>query len=95
MRALIARREGRPVGTGYSWCNLGRTQITRIHTLGTARRRGVASTVTSELVRDAFDRCGDLVWLTVSGRPAVGLYAKLGFGRLGDRLFYRDGAGAE
>jgi ribosomal protein S18 acetylase RimI-like enzyme len=87
---LIAHLEGRPVGTGYSWCNLGRTQITRVHTLRTDRRLGVASTVTSELVGDAFDRCGDLVWLTASGPPAVALYEKLGFGLLRDRLFYRD-----
>ena len=93
-RAVVARLEGQPIGTGYSWCNLGRTQITRVHTLASARRQGVASTVTSELMRDAFKRCGDLVWLTASGPPAVATYEKLGFWRLGDRLFYHDAAGA-
>ncbi|MCH8205440.1 MAG: GNAT family N-acetyltransferase [Chloroflexi bacterium] len=93
-RAVVACLEGQPVGTGYSWCNLGRTQITRIHTLRSARRRGVASAVSSELVRDAFERCGDLVWLTASGPPAVDMYEKLGFCRLGDRLFYQHAAGA-
>jgi ribosomal protein S18 acetylase RimI-like enzyme len=89
-RAVIARVNGKPVGTGYAWCNLGRTEITRIHTLESARRQGVASAVMSELVGDAFKQCGDLVWLTASGTPAVALYEKLGFRRLGDRLFYQE-----
>jgi ribosomal protein S18 acetylase RimI-like enzyme len=78
-RAVLARIDGKPVGTGYGWCNLGRIEITRIHTLESARRQGVASAVTSELVGDAFKRCGDLVWLTASGQPAVALYENWGF----------------
>lgn len=88
-RAIIARIDGQPVGTAYSWCNLGRAYITRVHTLQFVRRQGVASTVMSELMTDSFKGCGDLVVLTASGPPAVRLYEKLGFRRVGDRLFYR------
>ena len=89
-RAMIARLDGQPVGTAYSWCNLGRAYITRVHTLRSTRRQGVASTVMSELMQDIFKGCGDLVVLTASGIPAVALYEKLGFRRLSDRLFYRE-----
>ena len=87
-QAVLARLHGQPVGTGYSWCNAGRCEITRIHTRPAARRKGVASTVTTLLLERAFERCGDLVWLTPSGMPAQNLYEKVGFRSIGYRRFY-------
>jgi ribosomal protein S18 acetylase RimI-like enzyme len=88
-RAVLARLHGQHVGTGYSWCNAGRSQITRIHTKPAARRQGVASTVMTLLLEDTYDRCGDLVWLTASGPPAQALYEKIGFRSIGYRRFYK------
>ena len=87
-QAVLACLQGQPVGTGFSWCNAGRSQITRIHTKSAARRQGVASTVTTLLLEDAFDRCGNLAWLTASGPPAQALYEKIGFRSIGYRRFY-------
>ena len=87
-RAIVAWLDDLPVGTGYSWLDRGRVEITRMHTLQAARRRGVASAVVSALITDAFERGGDLAWLTASGRPAQALYEKVGFRSLGQRLFY-------
>ena len=86
--AVLARRDDQPVGTGYSWCNAGRCEITRIHTKPAERRKGVASKVTTLLLERAFERCGDLVWLTASGPPAQALYEKIGFRSIGYRRFY-------
>ncbi len=86
--AVLARLRGQPVGTGYSWCNSGRCEITRMHTTPAARRQGVASTVMTLLLERAFERCGDLIWVTASGPPAQALYEKVGFRSIGYRRFY-------
>lgn len=89
--AALARWEGTYVGTGYLSLYNGIGEITRVATLPASRRRGVAGTVTSYLTADAFSRGADPVWLTAASLPAMALYQKLGFRRLGDRVYVEDG----
>ncbi len=53
------------------------------------RRRGVAATVTSELVRRHFEGGGDFVFLDAANEEAAKLYEKLGFSRFGANLVYQ------
>ena len=57
-------------------------------TLPEARRRGVAATLTSFMLRDRFGRGDTLAWLTAAGEAAQALYQKLGFRLVGARLYY-------
>jgi predicted GNAT family acetyltransferase len=53
------------------------------------RRRGVAATVTSELVRRHFEGGGDFVFLDASNDAAARVYERLGFSRFGANLVYQ------
>ncbi|OLE34723.1 MAG: hypothetical protein AUI36_27775 [Cyanobacteria bacterium 13_1_40CM_2_61_4] len=53
------------------------------------RRRGVAATITSELVRRHFDGGGDFVFLDAANEDAARIYERLGFSRFGANLVYR------
>ncbi len=86
--AALAMLGGKPVGTGFLASSGGLSELTRIATTPAARRRGVAATMTSWLVRDGFDRGNTLAWLTAADAVAQALYQKLGFRLVGDRLSY-------
>ncbi len=89
-RYVLARIAGEPAGTGVSHRGGTVAEIVGIVTLPRFRRRGVASTVTNDLVRRHFADGGTLAFLDASGSEAESLYARLGFRGIGDRLTFVD-----
>ncbi|HZU12976.1 MAG TPA: GNAT family N-acetyltransferase [Chloroflexota bacterium] len=85
----LATLDGIPAGTGFISSSDRVAEITRVATLPAMRRRGVAATLTSFMVRDRFAAGDDLVWLTAQDKPAQALYEKLGFQMAGERCYCR------
>jgi ribosomal protein S18 acetylase RimI-like enzyme len=85
---LLAWLDWEPVGTGVSHSLKGAAEVVGVVTEKEKRRRGVAATVTSELVRRHFDGGGDFVFLDAANDNAAKLYERLGFTRFGDNLVY-------
>jgi GNAT superfamily N-acetyltransferase len=80
-----------PAGTGR--CAIsgeGLGEITAIVTRAELRRRGVAATTTSALVREYFSPGGTLAWLTAASEAAGSVYRRIGFGTVGHLLNYED-----
>lgn len=86
---LLAWLDWEAAGTGVSHSLKGAAELAGIVTQKALRRRGVAATVTSELVRRHFDRGGDFVFLDAAGDEAVKVYEGLGFTPFGTILVYR------
>jgi len=86
---LLAWLDWQAAGTGVSHSLNGAAEIVGIVTDKHHRRRGVASTITSELVRRHFEGGGDFVFLDASGDEATAVYEKLGFARFGANLVYQ------
>jgi ribosomal protein S18 acetylase RimI-like enzyme len=86
---LLAWLDWQAAGTGVSHALNGAAEIVGIVTDKHHRRRGVASTVTSELVRRHFEGGGDFVFLDAAGDEAAAVYEKLGFSRFGANLVYQ------
>jgi len=86
---LLAWLEGQPAGTGVSHSLKGAAEIVGIVTRADRRRRGVAATVTSELVARHFASGGDFVFLDAADGGAVKLYEGLGFETFGANGVYR------
>lgn len=86
---LLAWLEGEPVGTGVSHALRGVAEIVGVVTWADKRRRGVAATVTSELVARHFASGGDFVFLDAADEAAARVYERLGFNRFGAKLVYR------
>jgi GNAT superfamily N-acetyltransferase len=86
--APLATLNGEPVGTGFAAVYGESAEIMRIATVPAARRRGVAASVTSFLVRHAFDAGATLAYLTTLNPDAERVYARLGFQVAGDELEY-------
>jgi ribosomal protein S18 acetylase RimI-like enzyme len=86
---LLAWLDWEAAGTGVSHSLKGAAKLVGIVTQKTLRRRGVAATVTSELVRRHFDRGGDFVFLDAAGDGAAKVYEGLGFTPFGTILVYR------
>lgn len=63
-------------------------ELTGVATHPAARRRGVAATLSSLLVRAHFAQGGALVWLSAGDAIAQATYAKLGFRLIDTRLNY-------
>ena len=85
---LLAWIEGEPAGTGVSHSLNGAAEIVGIVTRADRRRRGVAATVSSELVSRHFSSGGDFVFLDAANEPAVRVYERLGFKEFGANLVY-------
>ena len=64
-------------------------EVVGVVTRNDRRRRGVAATVTSELVRRHFDGGGDFVFLDAANDQAGKVYEHLGFTRFGSKALYR------
>jgi ribosomal protein S18 acetylase RimI-like enzyme len=86
---LLAWLDWEAAGTGVSHSLKGAAELVGIVTQKAFRRRGVAATVTSELVRRHFDRGGDFVFLDAAGDEAAKAYEGLGFSPFGAILVYR------
>lgn len=86
---LLARLDGKWAGTGVSHALHGAVEIVGVVTQSTMRRRGVAATVTSDLVSRHFDSGGDYAFLDSSGDEATRVYERLGFSSFGANLVYR------
>jgi ribosomal protein S18 acetylase RimI-like enzyme len=87
----LASVEDAPAGTGR--CAIsgeGLGEITAIVTRAELRRRGVAATTTSVLVRECFSAVGTLAWLTAANDQATSVYRRIGFGTIGHLLNYED-----
>jgi predicted GNAT family acetyltransferase len=86
---LLAWIDWEPVGTGVSHLTGDVAEIVGVVTRNGMRRRGVASSVTSDLVRRHFERGGDFVFLDAANEEAAGVYARLGFSRFGSKVVFR------
>ena len=86
---LLAWVDWVAAGTGVSHALKGAAEVVGVVTQKELRRRGVAATVTSELVRRHFDRGGDFVFLDAANEEATRLYQRLGFSSFGANLVYR------
>lgn len=86
---LLAWLDGEPAGTGVSHRLKRAAEVVGIVTRADRRRRGVASTVSSELVSQHFDSGGDFVFLDAASDEALRVYERLGFTRFGTILVYR------
>lgn len=86
---LLAWLDGEPVGTGVSHALMGAAEIVGIVTRADRRRRGVAATVSSELVSRHLSTGGDFVFLDAANEEASRVYSRLGFRDFGANLVYR------
>lgn len=86
---LLAWLDDQPAGTGVSHSLKGAAEIVGIVTRVDKRRRGVAATVTSELVTRHFTSGGDFAFLDAADGGAVKLYEGLGFETFGANVVYR------
>ena len=67
----------------------GAGEIVGVVTRVDKRRRGIAATVTSDLVARHFAASGDFVFLDAANQEAARVYERLGFERFGDNVVYR------
>ena len=86
---LLAWLDGEAAGTGVSHALNKVGEIVGVVTRTDKRRRGIAATVTSELVARLFAAGGDFVFLDAANEPAARVYERLGFRRFGANLIYR------
>ncbi len=86
---LLAWIDWEPVGTGVSHLTKTAAEVVGVVTRHDRRRRGVAATVTSDLVRRHFEGGGDFVFLDAANEPAARVYERLGFTRFGSKALYR------
>ncbi|TAN31940.1 GNAT family N-acetyltransferase [bacterium] len=86
---LLAWLDWEPAGTGVSHALKGAAEVVGVATRADVRRRGVAATVTSELVSRHFAAGGDFVFLDAANEGAARVYERLGFTRFGAKLAYR------
>jgi ribosomal protein S18 acetylase RimI-like enzyme len=86
---LLAGINGEAAGTGVSHALRGAAEIVGVVTRADKRRRGIAATVTSDLVARHFASGGDFVFLDAANEEAARVYERLGFQRFGDNVVYR------
>jgi len=86
---LLAWIDGEAAGTGVSHALRGAAEIVGVVTRVDKRRRGIAATVTSDLVARHFASSGDFVFLDAANEEAARVYERLGFKRFGDNVVYR------
>ena len=87
---LLGWLDWEPAGTGVSHSLKGAAEIVGVVTQKKYRRRGVAATITSELVRRHFDGVGDFVFLDAANEEAARIYERLGFSRFGANAVYHE-----
>jgi ribosomal protein S18 acetylase RimI-like enzyme len=92
---LLALLDGERAGTGVSHALEGVAEIVGVVTRADKRRRGVAATVTADLVSRHFATGGNFVFLDAANEGAARIYEGLGFRRFGANLVYRDPGGPD
>lgn len=91
MGCAMAFLDGIPAGVGVTTTPLlGVCELAGVTTLLALRRRGVAATLCSFLVKEHFENSGDLVWLSAGNAIAKSTYERIGFRVVGSRLNYID-----
>lgn len=86
---LLARLEHEAAGTGVSHALRGAGEIVGVVTQAGLRRRGVAATITSDLLSRHFGSGGDFAFLDSANDEATRVYERLGFTTFGANLVYR------
>lgn len=90
MRYAWASLDGIPAGVGITTPMSGICELVGVTTLSAMRRRGVAATLCSFLVKDHFQGGGELVWLSAGDAIAQATYERIGFQKVASRLNYID-----
>ena len=90
MRCALAHLDGIPAGVGVTMPMLGICELVGVATEPSLRRRGVAATLCSFLIKDHFQGGGDLVWLSAGDAVAQATYERIGFRLVDSRLNYID-----
>ncbi len=86
---LLAWLDGEAAGTGVSRALTVVGEIVGVVTRADMRRRGIAATVSSDLVARHFAAGGDFVFLDAAHESAARVYERLGFRKFGANLVYR------
>lgn len=86
---LVAWIDGEAAGTGVSHALRRTAEVVGVVTRVDKRRRGIAATVTSDLVARHFASSGDFVFLDAANEEAARVYERLGFKKFGDNVVYR------
>jgi ribosomal protein S18 acetylase RimI-like enzyme len=89
-RVALAYFDGIPAGVGVTMPMSGVGELSSIATLPEFRRRGVAKTLCSFLIKDHFESGGDLVWLAAGNAIAKATYESIGFRVVASRIHYID-----
>lgn len=89
-RSAYATIDGVIVGIGST--TVQNDELVGIATLPEYRRRGVAASVSSFLVRQHFQKGGQVAWLSAGDAGAEAVYRKIGFQRVGVQRNYIDPA---
>lgn len=93
---LLARLNGEPVAAGsFSAPFDGLTEVGGIATLEAFRRRGIASALTGEAIRMAFDEGAEAAVLSAADERAGRVYERIGFRSHATMLAYIDSDAAE
>ncbi len=90
VRCALASLDGIPAGVGVTMPMSGICELVGVATIPALRRRGVAATLCSFLVKDHFQGGGELVWLSAGDAIAQATYERLGFHLVDSRLNYID-----
>lgn len=88
LHAIATEDDGRVVGVAGLTVLDASAELVGVATAPTARRRGVAATLSSFLVQTHAARGGTLVWLSAGDAVAEAVYQKIGFQRIDTRLNY-------
>jgi ribosomal protein S18 acetylase RimI-like enzyme len=86
----LAYLDSIPAGVGVTMPMSGICELVGVATLPALRRRGVAATLCSFLLKEHFQRGGDLVWLSAGDEIAQATYERIGFRNVDSRLNYID-----
>lgn len=89
-RCALAYFNGIPAGVGATMPMMGVCELAGVATLPEHRRRGVAKSLCSFLIKDHFEAGGDLVWLAAGNAIAKSTYESIGFRCVDSRLNYID-----
>jgi len=79
---VVASLDGRAVGVGSHQPVDEVSEVVGVATLPAFRRRGIAAALTSELVRDAFERGAEVVFLSAGDVSIARVYERAGFRRI-------------